>query len=71
MADAMTQGGEAGSPGSPASSPFGVSGGDMQRAKVYKLNDAGLWDDRGTGHVTVEYMEVRFTAGITYRIASK
>lgn len=29
-----------------------------QRVKVYRLNDDGKWDDRGTGHVTVDYLEV-------------
>ncbi|KAL5700910.1 hypothetical protein ACHQM5_026308 [Ranunculus cassubicifolius] len=29
----------------------------MQRVKVYRLNDDGKWDDRGTGHVTVDYYE--------------
>eukprot|EP00887_Chlorella_sp_A99_P007007 scaffold2.g7007.t1 len=29
----------------------------IQRVKVYRLNDDGLWDDKGTGHVSVEYME--------------
>ncbi|XP_028075348.1 serine/threonine-protein phosphatase 4 regulatory subunit 3B isoform X2 [Camellia sinensis] len=29
----------------------------MQRVKVYRLNDDGKWDDQGTGHVTVDYME--------------
>jgi hypothetical protein len=31
----------------------------MQRVKVYRLNSDGLWDDKGTGHVSVEFMEVR------------
>jgi hypothetical protein len=31
----------------------------IQRVKVYRLNDEGLWDDKGTGHVSVEVMEVR------------
>ena len=31
----------------------------MQRVKVYRLNSDGLWDDKGTGHVSVEYLEVR------------
>lgn len=30
-----------------------------QRVKVYRLNDDGKWDDKGTGHVSVEYLEVR------------
>ncbi|XP_010558443.1 PREDICTED: serine/threonine-protein phosphatase 4 regulatory subunit 3-like isoform X2 [Tarenaya hassleriana] len=29
----------------------------MQRVKVYRLNEDGKWDDRGTGHVTIDYME--------------
>jgi hypothetical protein len=33
----------------------------LQRVKVYRLNDEGKWDDKGTGHVSVEYLEVRFS----------
>uniref|UniRef100_A0A7N0TJV5 Serine/threonine-protein phosphatase 4 regulatory subunit 3-like central domain-containing protein n=1 Tax=Kalanchoe fedtschenkoi TaxID=63787 RepID=A0A7N0TJV5_KALFE len=29
----------------------------MQRVKVYHLNDDGKWDDQGTGHVTLDYVE--------------
>ncbi|XP_061992870.1 uncharacterized protein LOC133710750 isoform X1 [Rosa rugosa] len=29
----------------------------MQRVKVYRLNEDGKWDDQGTGHVTIDYME--------------
>ncbi|XP_034911284.1 uncharacterized protein [Populus alba] len=29
----------------------------LQRVKVYRLNDDGKWDDQGTGHVTVDYLE--------------
>ncbi|XP_047311213.1 serine/threonine-protein phosphatase 4 regulatory subunit 3B-like [Impatiens glandulifera] len=29
----------------------------LQRVKVYRLNEDGKWDDQGTGHVTVDYME--------------
>lgn len=29
----------------------------MQRVKVYRLNVDGKWDDQGTGHVTVDYLE--------------
>lgn len=32
----------------------------FQRVKVYRMNDDGKWDDQGTGHVTVDYVEVRF-----------
>jgi len=30
----------------------------FQRVKVYRLNDDGKWDDQGTGHVSVDYLEV-------------
>lgn len=33
--------------------------GPAQRVKVYRLNQEGLWDDKGTGHISVEYLEVR------------
>jgi hypothetical protein len=33
--------------------------------QVYCLNPDGLWDDKGTGHVSVEFMEVRC---ISYRV---
>ncbi|XP_035548315.1 serine/threonine-protein phosphatase 4 regulatory subunit 3-like isoform X4 [Juglans regia] len=29
----------------------------MQRVKVYRLSDDGKWDDQGTGHVTVDFLE--------------
>ncbi|KAG5023806.1 hypothetical protein JHK85_020148 [Glycine max] len=29
----------------------------FQRVKVYRLNDDGKWDDQGTGHVSVDYLE--------------
>ncbi|GMI72120.1 PLATINUM SENSITIVE 2 LIKE, Suppressor of MEK 1 [Hibiscus trionum] len=29
----------------------------MQRVKVYRLSEDGKWEDQGTGHVTVDYME--------------
>jgi len=32
----------------------------MQRVKVYRLNkETGIWDDKGTGSVSVEFLEVR------------
>ena len=31
----------------------------LQRVKVYRLNEAGNWDDMGTGQVTIEWLEVR------------
>ncbi|KAK9139199.1 hypothetical protein Scep_008880 [Stephania cephalantha] len=33
------------------------SSNSMQRVKVYHLSEDGKWDDRGTGHVTVDYVE--------------
>ncbi len=32
---------------------------NLQRVKVYRLNENGHWDGKGTGHVSCEYMEVR------------
>ncbi|PSC74221.1 Serine threonine-phosphatase 4 regulatory subunit 3 isoform B [Micractinium conductrix] len=32
-------------------------GASLQRVKVYKLNEEGLWDDKGTGRVTVEVIQ--------------
>lgn len=32
----------------------------FQRVKVYHLNEDGKWDDRGTGHVSIDYVEVCF-----------
>ena len=40
-----------------------ASTGGMQRVKVYRLNTEGMWDDKGTGSVSVEYMEVSLTDG--------
>ncbi len=34
----------------------------MQRVKVYRLTSEGQWDDKGTGQVSVEYMEVSVKA---------
>ena len=31
----------------------------MHRVKLYKLNSEGCWDDKGTGHVGVEFLPVR------------
>ncbi|XP_004487777.1 uncharacterized protein [Cicer arietinum] len=41
--------------GAPDKSQANVN--SMQRVKVYRLNDDGKWDDQGTGHVTVDYLE--------------
>lgn len=40
---------------------------ELQRVKVYRLNEEGLWDDKGTGHVTVEVVEVRGGAALLGR----
>ncbi|EXB55733.1 hypothetical protein L484_007728 [Morus notabilis] len=34
-----------------------ASASSMQRVKVYRLSEDGKWDDQGTGHVTVDYLE--------------
>jgi protein phosphatase-4 regulatory subunit 3 len=39
-------------------------GGGMQRVKVYRLNQEGMWDDKGTGSVSVEYMEQSDSVGL-------
>ncbi|KAG0517055.1 hypothetical protein BDA96_09G055300 [Sorghum bicolor] len=31
--------------------------GNMQRVKVYSLTNDGQWDDQGTGHLTIDYIE--------------
>lgn len=31
---------------------------NLHRVKVYKLNEEGQWEDKGTGHISVEHMEV-------------
>ena len=31
---------------------------DNSRVKVYRLNKEGLWDDRGTGLITLQHLEV-------------
>lgn len=43
----------------------------MQRVKVYKLNSDGLWDDKGTGHVSVEFMEVSSVAFTDWPLTGK
>ncbi|GIL44732.1 hypothetical protein Vafri_2247 [Volvox africanus] len=36
----------------------------MHRVKVYKLNAEGQWEDKGTGHISVEYMEQAHAMGL-------
>jgi protein phosphatase 4 regulatory subunit 3 len=31
---------------------------NVQRVKVYRLTNDGQWDDQGTGHITIDYIEV-------------
>ncbi|XP_048550727.1 serine/threonine-protein phosphatase 4 regulatory subunit 3B [Triticum urartu] len=38
---------------------------NMQRVKVYRLRDGGKWDDQGTGHVAVDYIEGSKEPGLT------
>ncbi|KAK3160792.1 hypothetical protein QOZ80_1BG0064540 [Eleusine coracana subsp. coracana] len=38
---------------------------NMQRVKVYRLTDGGKWDDQGTGHVSIEYIEGSKELGLT------
>ncbi|KAM0893979.1 hypothetical protein ACQ4PT_024780 [Festuca glaucescens] len=37
----------------------------MMRVKVYRLRDGGKWDDRGTGHVAIDYIEGSKDLGLT------
>ncbi|GFR48535.1 hypothetical protein Agub_g10432 [Astrephomene gubernaculifera] len=40
------------------------TGFSMHRVKVYKLNAEGQWEDKGTGHISVEYMEQAHAMGL-------
>jgi len=46
-------------PGSVISAQDGEKRNAMARVKLYRLNDRGHWDDKGTGFASCEYMEVR------------
>uniref|UniRef100_A0A0E0C1F1 Uncharacterized protein n=1 Tax=Oryza meridionalis TaxID=40149 RepID=A0A0E0C1F1_9ORYZ len=37
----------------------------MQRVKVYRLTDGGKWDDQGTGHVNIDFLEDSKELGLT------
>ncbi|KAF0929106.1 hypothetical protein E2562_015213 [Oryza meyeriana var. granulata] len=37
----------------------------MQRVKVYRLTDGGKWDDQGTGHVNIDFIEGSKELGLT------
>ena len=39
----------------------------VHRVKVYRLSEEGEWLDRGTGHISVEYMEVGKACAPTLR----
>ncbi|KAL7594881.1 hypothetical protein Lser_V15G31349 [Lactuca serriola] len=43
--------------GAPEKTTTSNNNSSMQRVKVYRLNDDGKWDDQGTGHVTIDYLE--------------
>ncbi|XP_050870300.1 uncharacterized protein LOC127073207 isoform X2 [Lathyrus oleraceus] len=43
--------------GAPAPEKSQTNASSMQRVKVYRLNEDGKWDDQGTGHVTIDYLE--------------
>ncbi|CAN7010092.1 unnamed protein product [Brassica rapa subsp. trilocularis] len=43
--------------GAPEKSQSNSNSSSMQRVKVYHLNEDGKWDDRGTGHVSIDYVE--------------
>ena len=51
---------QGGNTSSPTEVPEEPGSTTQLRVKVYVLNDRGEWDDRGTGHVCVEYLEVRW-----------
>ena len=54
----------AGAEGDAAALPDGGSPEcSLQRVKLYRLNETGVWDDKGTGHVSVQYMEARAQRG--------
>ncbi|KAJ7545388.1 hypothetical protein O6H91_09G117300 [Diphasiastrum complanatum] len=36
----------------------------LQRVKVYRLNDEGRWDDKGTGHISVELLQRSDSLGL-------
>jgi hypothetical protein len=35
----------------------------LRRVKLYFLNDEGKWDDKGTGHVSCEFVKVSVLFG--------
>ncbi|KAL5227152.1 hypothetical protein ABZP36_015417 [Zizania latifolia] len=37
----------------------------MKRVKVYRLTDGGKWDDQGTGHVSIDFIEGSKDFGLT------
>ena len=47
----MAEGGEGGAGGGEARGAW--------RVKLYRLNDVGAWEDQGTGHARVEFVEAR------------
>lgn len=57
-------GGEASAEAS-ASAAASANSSSMQRVKVYRLRDGGKWDDQGTGHVAIDYIEGSKDLGLT------
>uniref|UniRef100_A0A0E0MVS8 Serine/threonine-protein phosphatase 4 regulatory subunit 3-like central domain-containing protein n=1 Tax=Oryza rufipogon TaxID=4529 RepID=A0A0E0MVS8_ORYRU len=62
MGEQERRGGEGGGGGGEAAAA-NTSG--MQRVKVYRLTDGGKWDDRGTGHVNIDFLEDSKELGLT------
>ncbi|XP_047053356.1 serine/threonine-protein phosphatase 4 regulatory subunit 3B [Lolium rigidum] len=48
-----------------ASAAASANSSSMQRVKVYRLRDGGKWDDQGTGHVAIDYIEGSKDLGLT------
>ncbi|CAL4950009.1 unnamed protein product [Urochloa decumbens] len=63
MAEHERRDAEAGSDAAAAAAATHTS--NMQRVKVYRLADGGKWDDQGTGHVSIEYIEGSKELGLT------
>nr|CAB3473076.1 unnamed protein product [Digitaria exilis] len=63
MAEQERRDAEAG--GDAAAAAVASHASNMQRVKVYRLADGGKWDDQGTGHVSIEYIEGSKELGLT------
>ncbi|XP_062209977.1 uncharacterized protein LOC133911653 [Phragmites australis] len=56
---------EAGGEAAAAAAVAAAHNSSMKRVKVYRLTDGGKWDDQGTGHVSIEYVEGSKELGLT------